>query len=844
MNKLGFFFALLLLSINSLAQVASTNTNSNPIGISASANAETTDTIKYGGKVPVPESKKRAIVIPKAAGDLVIDGKLDEEAWKNAAVFKDFYNTGPGYNTEPSKPTVAYVMYDEHFLYIGFKCWDDKDKIRATVAKRDNVFGEDNVRVWLGTYNDQRRAYVLGFNPLGIQQDGIYTEGQGADFTPDIVMESKGVIEDWGWSVEVKIPFKSLRYMAGKGKLWGFNVARNIDRFNDEFDSWMPDDRDNSGFLSKHGHITGLDDVKFDRTLEVVPSITLSETGERVSAREIATGRFVNHPGKKDIGVNLKYTISPNVTLTAAINPDYAEIEADAPVVTANQRFPIFFQEKRPFFLEGNEIFTTPLTIFYSRDIVDPDVALKLTGKVGRTSFGTLIASDNAPGNYSEDERTRYQQCLQRQAQPNPLNQQRVCSLGEFLDKNAYFGVFRIKRDLGANNSIGYFGTARIFPQDRNFLNSFDGKYKFNAATTMQWQVAETHTRRNFYNPATNKIDYRSGEGLAYYWDLDYTKDTHGWFAEGFGRSKDFRAESGFDRRRNSNQWFFVYRESTKSNQKAKVIRWNFDQFVRYTFDWAGRPQYGLTGAGVNWQMQGNLFLSFEGGQQFEKNYEEDGFGPKRDPATGKGGAFFGAPTRYARQPYMSWNLNKTFNKQLSVYNFAFVSFGAFDYDFGNGPRYPRVSPAAIVLGQDAPLDPGAGTQVNYGGGFTYKPLDALTTSLDYTGDRLRRHDTGRLAYATNIFSWRTIYQFTRFTFVRARWDYDTLSSQAAGQFLFGWNPSPGTAFYAGYNDTLHYNGFNPFTSDPTGAPLLEPGLHRDSRTFFVRASYLFRKSF
>ena len=168
------------------------------------------------------------------------------------------------------------MMYDEKHLYIAFKCWDEKDKIRATVAKRDEVFGEDNVRVWLDTYNDQRRAYVLGFNPFGIQQDGIYTEGQGADFSVDIVMESKGVIEDWGWSVEVKIPFKSLRYSAGKGKLWGFNAARNIDRFNDEFDQWLPDDRNISGFLIKHGKITGLDEIKYERTLEIVPSITVS----------------------------------------------------------------------------------------------------------------------------------------------------------------------------------------------------------------------------------------------------------------------------------------------------------------------------------------------------------------------------------------------------------------------------------------------------------------------------------------------------------------------------------------------------------------------------------------
>ncbi|MGB7069016.1 MAG: carbohydrate binding family 9 domain-containing protein, partial [Pyrinomonadaceae bacterium] len=300
--------------------------------------------------VTVPPEKASPVLIPKLGSGVVIDGKPDEEMWKTAALFKDFYQTAPGDNIEPSKPTEVLMMYDEYNLYLAFKCWDDKDKIRATIAKRDEVFGEDNVRVWLDTFDDKRRAYIIGFNPLGIQQDGIHTEGRGGDFSVDIVMDSKGVIEDWGWSVEAKIPFKSLRYVAGKGKHWGFNAARNIDRFNDEFNSWMPDDRNVSGMLIKHGRITGLDDIKYERTLEIVPSITVSETGLRVQANEIAAGRFVNQPVKHDIGVTLKYTITPNITLDAAINPDFAEIEADAPVITANQRFPIFFEETRPCF--------------------------------------------------------------------------------------------------------------------------------------------------------------------------------------------------------------------------------------------------------------------------------------------------------------------------------------------------------------------------------------------------------------------------------------------------------------------------------------------------------------
>ncbi len=726
-------------------------------------------------------------------------------------------------------------MYDEKNLYIAFKCWDDKDKIRATVAKRDEVFGEDNVRVWLDTYDDQRRAYVLGFNPLGIQQDGIFTEGDRPDFSIDIVMESKGVIEDWGWSVEVKIPFKSIRYSAGKGKNWGFNVARNIDRFNDEFDSWMPDDRNVSGQLVKHGKITGLDGIKYERTLEVVPSITVSETGERVPANETAAGRFVNHPIKQDIGVTLKYTLSPNITLDAAVNPDFAEIEADAPVVTANQRFPIFFEEKRPFFLEGKEIFSSPLQPFYSRTIVDPDVAAKLTGKIDKTSFGFLVASDKAPGNFSEDDRTRFRECSQ-------LNGG-ICPLGEFLDKNALFSVLRVKRDFGSNNNIGFFSTARMFPKNRNFVGGFDGTIKPNDRTVMTFQVLGTHSRKNFYSPYLDQVNYRTGNGFGYSWSADYTTDTHGWRAELSGFTSDYRADAGFTRRTNTNEAFAANRFSTRSNPKGRLIRLNWNQFVRYTFDWDGRIQHFLAGSGINGSLQGNVFFGIEAGFQLERLYEEE-FGARRNPVRGIVGAFFGSPTRSARQPYFSVNVNKNINKRLSVFGFVGSIVGSFDFDFGAGERFPRRSPAYLAwvaagrVGPEPGLDPGSGWQFDAQLGAEYKPIDSLRLSIDYTKSKLTRNDSKLVAFDTNIFTLRSTYQFTRFTFVRARWDYDSLRSNVAGQILFGWNPNPGTAFYVGYNDNFNYNGFNPFTGQ------YEPRFGRNGRTFFIRASYLFRKSF
>ncbi|HYO99473.1 MAG TPA: carbohydrate binding family 9 domain-containing protein, partial [Pyrinomonadaceae bacterium] len=232
--------------------------------------------------VTLPPEKAAPLRVARFERAPVIDGKLDDEVWKSAVALKDFYQIQPGDNIKASKPTEAWLGYDAKYLYFAVRATDEPDKVRASVARRDNVFGEDNVRIFLDTFNDQRKAYVLGFNPLGVQQDGVLTEGQGTDFSVDIVMESKGMLTADGWTLEVAIPFKSLRYEAGKGKLWGFHLWRNIDRFNDEIDSWMPISRDKSGTLNQAGHITGLEGISTERSLELIPSFTVSETGKRV----------------------------------------------------------------------------------------------------------------------------------------------------------------------------------------------------------------------------------------------------------------------------------------------------------------------------------------------------------------------------------------------------------------------------------------------------------------------------------------------------------------------------------------------------------------------------------
>jgi hypothetical protein len=787
-------------------------------------------------KVSIPPEKSVPIRVARFDKPPLIDGKLDDEAWKQATVFKDFLQTKPGDNVAPSRESIAMMGYDSKFLYLGFHCFDEPNNVRATVAKRDEVFGDDNVRVFLDTFNDQRRAYVLGWNPLGIQQDGIYTEGSDTDFSVDIVMESKGMLTSDGWTVEVAIPFKSLRYEAGKGKLWGFNVQRNFFRFNDEFDSWMPQSREIASQLSQEGHITGLEGISTERTLELIPSVTVSETGKRVSALPpgatgLDPGRFVNEPLDFDPGLTMKLGISPTVTLDLALNPDFAQVEADETVVTANQRFPIFFEEKRPFFLEGIEIFQTRLQVVHTRAIVDPDAAVKLTGKRGRNTFGFLLASDNAPGNFSTDEKA------------DPVN-------ARFIDKNAFIGVLRLKRDVGKESSIGMIATSYNFIEKHNQLLGIDGRFELDPKTVASFQVIGTTSRRCFFEPEKNEHTpgptepcfvndstrnyYRQGNGFAYSGVYDYTGRNFGWLYQGQGQTQDYRADVGFTRRLNTNSHGAFVRFSNDADPKRKIISWRLQGGLDSNFDWQGHLQHWGIQPHLNLQLHRNTNLEVAVGVGYERLFEQE-FGAHRTAT--QSGAFFGGPERSTYNRGIGFGLSTNPSQLIGGYFSIDYSINDFDFDFGAGERYPRVSPAALA-NPDAPLDPGPGRALGINAGFSLQPRNEFHMSLDYTKQRLRRNDTGLLAFDENIFSFRSTYQFTRFVFFRARADYDTLESSVRGQLLFGYTPNPGTAFYAGYNDDISRNGFNPLTGQ------LEPGFRRNGRTFFVKVSYLIRKSF
>lgn len=755
----------------------------------------------------VAASAQSAVTVSRCAEPPVIDGRLDEGCWSSAAALTGFVQTKPGDNTPPSRETTVLFAYDAQALYIGIRAEDDPPKIRATVARRDDVLDDDHVVLYLDTFDDRRRAYVLIFNPLGIQQDGIYTEGREIDYSVDLVMQSKGEVTADGYAIEAALPLSSIRYQAGAGHRWGVHVQRRI-RHLDEEDSWRPLVRGNAGLLAQAGAIEGLDSVQPARLLEVIPGVIFSESG----ARTPATEQLVTQE-ETDPSVTMKLAPTPNLVLDATVNPDFAQIESDQLVTTANQRFPIFFAEKRPFFLEGIDLFRTPLEAMHSRTIIDPDYAAKATGKSGRTTFAALLASDNAPGDLSTEE----------------FNDP---ALARIAGRNAQAGVLRVRRDIGHESYLGMLTTSYDFVERSNRVGGIDGRLAFDQSNVLSFQLIGTWSEAPFYDPDLDREEHRSGRGLGFFAEWKRSGRHLNITVTGQGRTPDYRADLGFTTQTDTNRWSADIRYDSEPRPDARLLlSWSLANTVLAQSDWDGNLKYSYVYPRLTLsfrrQTQASVYLYAD----YLRLFEEE-FGPRRNAI--QRGAFFGEPERSTVFKGIVLDLQSKPAKQWALGISIDHAWDTFDYDFGAPPRFRRVSPAALA-DPSAPLDPGTGRALNMIARIEIQPSDELRLTFDHTRNRLVRDDTGRVAFDEKLYSTQATYQFTAFIFARARADYESLRSNLRGQLLLGWTPIPGTSLYAGYTDDL--------TRDLTRDSFLDGGLLRNSRSVFLKMSYLVRTS-
>jgi hypothetical protein len=756
-----------------------------------------------------------AVVLGRVAAGPRLDGVLDEPLWRSAGRLEGFVQTHPGDNTAPSHPTVVLVAFDTQHLYLGLHAADDSAGVRATVAPRDHIQDDDHITIFLDTFGDRRRAYVLSFNPLGIQQDGVFTEGTaGPDYSVDILMQSHGRIDGSGWTVEAAIPLRALRYVAGPGRHWNVQVQRRIKRLDDELNSWRPMVRGSTGFLTQAGSVGGLDQLPLRRAVEVVPSVIASSRGARVPGSAAGTETFSTGTARADVGLSAKLGLAADVTAELALNPDFAQVEADAPVVTANLRFPILFEEKRPFFLEGIGLFRTPLPVLHTRAIVDPIAAVKLTGKRGSTEFGVLAASDEAPGRFTDAERR------------NPLLQDEIARLG---GRNSQVGLVRLRREMGVSSHLGFLGTAYRFVDRDNVTAGADLRVTAGTRMAASLQLTGTWARRTFYDPDLDRDVLRTGRGVGYFLEARRSGRNLNLILRGQGRSPDYVSEAGFTPQVNINAWTFETRWDAEPRPNATLISWSAGPTVAAQFDWNGRTTLAYIWPRATFNFPWLTSVNVGPFVDYQRIFEEE-FGPRR--SADQAGAFAGPGMRETIWHGFALLFSTTPDRRWKTTGSIGWSWNVFDFDFGGGPKFPRVSPAALA-DPGAPLDPGKAR--SFGGTLSveWSPAPPWRFDVTYTKSRLVRNDTRLVAHDENLWSAQTVFRFSRFASVRLRSDYQSSRSNLRPQVLLAWTPNPGTALYAGYNDDLNRNGYSPVTG------VFERGVHRNSRTFYLKLSYL-----
>jgi hypothetical protein len=440
------------------------------------------------------------------------------------AKVEGFVQREPKDGQPATQRTVVYFGYDDKKLYIIFVAFDSQPNlIRARMNRRENIYEDDLVEVMLDSFHDQRRAFSFVCNPLGIQLDRLYTEGSGFDDSFDTLWDSQGKLTPEGYIVRMAIPFRSLRFPAS-GHSWGLIFQRIIPRVN-ENSFWPPVSSRINGRLNQEATLDGLERISPGRNIQVTPYGVL-RSFRGIDNRDALHPFFEKKLAESRVGLESKVVIKDRLVVDLAVNPDFSQVESDEPQVTVNQRFEVFFPEKRQFFLENASYFETPVPLLFTRRIADPLFATRLTGKLGRYAIGALFADDRSPG--------------KSVPRNNPL-----------FGRRAYFGVMRVNRDIGKGSTLGAIFADREFLGEFNRVGGVDMRLKLgkNWEASAQALASSTQTRNGAYlaGPAYQLFVDRSSRKVelhSFYNDNSYGFQTR----TGFFRRPGIRRIGGFSR--------------------------------------------------------------------------------------------------------------------------------------------------------------------------------------------------------------------------------------------------------------------------------------------------------
>jgi hypothetical protein len=471
------------------------------------------------------EPEAAPLAIHRAAGPIAVDGDLSDEGWKGALRVDTWYEVNPGDNTPPKVTSVGYLTYDDKFFYAGFEFQDpEPSRIRAPLGDRDNVAGStDYGGVILDTRNDGKTGLLLLANPRGIQYDAVSDDSMGEDSSPDFFWDAKGRITKEGWVLEMRIPFSTLRYPKGNPRTWRIMLYRNYPRDYryQFFNVRLP--RGGSCFICRGGSLGGLEGLPSGGHLVVAPYANGSQTGK---AEGGAGTPLVNGPVEGEAGLDVKWTPSASTALDATVNPDFSQIESDVAQIGVNERFALFFPEKRPFFLEGIELLSTPIQAVYTRTVTAPRWGVKATGKFGHTAYTALFAQDGGGGSAII---------------PGPNG-------SSFADQDfrSLVAVGRVRRDLG-KSFVSLLATDReISGGGHNRVVGPDFQWRPSDKDTVTGQLLYSTSRTPVRPELATEWDGRwlQDHGAIAWWQ--HTTKTIDWFAQYKDFGSEFRADDGF----------------------------------------------------------------------------------------------------------------------------------------------------------------------------------------------------------------------------------------------------------------------------------------------------------
>ena len=722
------------------------------------------------GLAPPPSIEIRRVSRPPKLDDFLSNTPREAET-----KVTDFRQREPHDGDPVSQATTGYLSYDDKQLYVVIECKDQRNLVRAHMSRREDIFNDDVVGVILDTFHDRRRAYEFFVNPLGIQLDGTTGEGQNDDFSFDTLWHSEGRLTSDGFIVLLAIPFKSLRFSNADPQTWGIAILRIFARSNEQ-SFWPHITRQVQGFCQQMANCNGLEKISPGRNVQIIPY------GSFASARflDSQVPAFKTDNAFRG-GVDAKIVLHDSLTFDFTANPDFSQVESDEPQVTVNQRFEVFFPEKRPFFLENSSYFQTPENLFFSRRIADPQFGVRLTGKMGPWAVAGLAMDDRAPGNQVPED--------------DPLHGER-----------AAIGVVRIQREFAKQSTIGMFASSVDFASSSNRVAAIDTRIVLTPTWTFQGQAIASKTRG---------LDGERTAGPAYSLGIlhDDRHLNYNFFYT--DRSPGFRSDLGFIPRvdiRELDQ-FVSYRWRPK---KGRIQAYGPNLFLSANWDREGRLQDWRVN--LPWAMDfsnnTHIFIRrtefyelFEG-QGFRENTNDFQFGSDwlkwlgmyANVTFGKGVNFFPAT---GLAPFSANTFNGSAGITLRV---------APQWRFEQTYIYDR-----LATGQN-PTAPGV-------------PENASIFNNHIFRSKLNYQFTRELSLRV-ILDYNAVLPNTGLVDLER-------TKRLTGDVLVTYLVHPGTALYVGYTDSyenLRINPAVPPSLQRTVSPTTGVG-----RQFFVKMSYLFR---